>query len=83
MGRSNSPRPDEVAVKCKRAGKALVVHVGGELTLSTTEEFERALREAHSGRRLDIALELSRVHFIDSTGCDRCSESRTSVGRGV
>src|SRR5436190_4916579 len=66
--RSNGPREDEGAVETKRVGHALIVRVSGDLTLSTFDEFERAVRQAIDGRRVDVVLDLGAVRFIDSTG---------------
>src|SRR5438552_3668482 len=68
MGRSKRPLQDEVAVKVKRVGNAVIVLVSGDLARSTTEQFEGTLREAIDGRKLDVVLELGDVRLIDSTG---------------
>jgi anti-sigma B factor antagonist len=64
-------------------GQALVVHVGGDLDVYSAPQLKEALAEALERDGGALILDLSDVHFIDSTALGVLATSlRESQGRG-
>ena len=62
------PRPAPLDVRVEDHHGAAVVHVRGELDLSTCEQVETALAQAEGANPPTLVLDLSGVSFMDSTG---------------
>ena len=65
---SAAPRPAPLDVRVEKHQGAPVVHVRGELDLSTCEQVETALAQAEGANPPTLVLDLSGVSFMDSTG---------------
>ena len=59
---------DLITVRTEPAGDAVVVHVTGELDLSTAEVAEAELGQAVGSGALAVIVDLDRVSFLGSTG---------------
>ena len=69
VGPTNGTRHDGVlTVQVEQAGDALMVRAIGELSRSSAETFEAALRPVFSGEASTVVLDFSGVGFIDSMG---------------
>jgi anti-sigma B factor antagonist len=62
------PRPAPLEVRIEDHGGAPVIHVRGELDLSTCEQVETALAQAEGANPPTLVLDLSGISFMDSTG---------------
>jgi anti-anti-sigma factor len=65
---SSAPRPAPLDVRIEDHHGTPVVHVRGELDLSTCEQVETALAKAEGANPPTLVLDLSGVSFMDSTG---------------
>ena len=65
-GSTGAKGPLEVSVE-DRSGTP-IVHVAGELDLSTCEELDAAVRRAEGSNPATLVLDLGLVSFLDSTG---------------
>jgi anti-sigma B factor antagonist len=52
----------------ERRGDTVVAHVEGDVDLSNSAELRRALEEAVGPDALGVAVDMSRVGYVDSTG---------------
>ena len=52
----------------ERRGEAVIAHVEGDVDLSNSAELRRALEEAAVPDTLGLAVDMSRVGYVDSTG---------------
>jgi anti-anti-sigma factor len=62
---------DEMAnlsVRSHREGATLTISLAGELDAHTAERFKAAIAEAESTSAAAIVLDLTGVHFVDSSG---------------
>jgi anti-sigma B factor antagonist len=55
-------------IEAKREGDSLTVAVAGEIDLSTADQLDAAIREAEETDTNRIVVDLSALHFVDSTG---------------
>ncbi|MBC5810072.1 MAG: STAS domain-containing protein [Candidatus Eremiobacteraeota bacterium] len=62
-------------------GDAIIVRVSGDLDLSNSAEFERALDVARDGREGPIVLDFGDCRYIDSSIVSVVVRCRRSVGR--
>jgi anti-sigma B factor antagonist len=56
-----------LAISKELIGEVLVVHVGGDLDVYTAPQLKEALAEVLGADGSSLVLDLSDVHFIDST----------------
>ena len=62
------PRTAGLALAARRRDRTLVVELAGELELATAPQLERFLRDLETAADDVIALDLSDLVFIDSSG---------------
>ena len=65
---ASRPHDDLLTVRSAFSSETYVIAVYGELDLSTVEEVRRHLLRAEASNASDIVVNLSALHFIDSTG---------------
>jgi anti-sigma B factor antagonist len=58
----------EFEIKTDASEQSFIVRVGGELDIYTTPRLRSALQDAVDAQARLVVLDLSEVHFIDSTG---------------
>ena len=64
-----------LAISKDQVGQVLVVHVGGDLDVYTAPQLKEALAEALGSDGGTLVLDLSDVHFMDSTALGVLSSS--------
>ena len=62
------PAQGPIEVSVEERGGTPVVHVRGEVDLSTCEELEAAIERAEESAPTTLVVDLSQVSFLDSTG---------------
>jgi anti-sigma B factor antagonist len=65
---ANRPGDDLLNLRVAFAEGTFLITVYGEMDLSNAEEFEQLLRQAEASDARQIVVDLSALHFIDSTG---------------
>jgi anti-sigma B factor antagonist len=65
---ANRPDDDLLNLRVAFADGTFLITVYGEMDLSNAEEFEQLLRRAEASDAQAIVVDLSALHFIDSTG---------------
>lgn len=72
-----------LSIRSGRAGSTYVIALYGELDLSNVDQVKRTLAEAEATDVSDILVDLSALHFIDSTGISLLHEAhRVSSANG-
>ena len=85
LGEQSGRVDDLLRCSYERDGDADIVHVRGELDVSSVEELQRAVADAPSNGR-DLHLDLTGLTFVDSTGAEalvRIHKSLEADGRRV
>jgi anti-sigma B factor antagonist len=88
-GSTNAGSPDLggqlVSIESRGEGDSVIVAVAGELDLSTADQLDAAIREAEETETNRIVVDLSALHFVDSTGLsvlvDALKRSRSDGNR--
>lgn len=74
-------------ISCEHKGRYVVAHLGGALDSSTVEEFSNVLHQYAAGDAAKLAVEMSRLESIDSTGLSALitlvTRARLSQGKVV
>jgi len=76
-----------VDISIEQNGAYVVAHVSGALDMSTVEEFSNALHDYATGDSAKLAVEMSRLESVDSTGLSALmtlvTRARLSQGKVV